>query len=186
MGRMLSLPSGILSWRFSRWVLSAPISTSVFSVPNSPWLLTAPRINPKHLSMALHELSYRPHLLPSLPLAHTPVLIASCLPPKLIHHQDLCTGCSLCLELSSSDLYMAASFLHLEPQQHCYSSERFPWPSEPSCELMSASPQSSPSPEHFLLVCFVVCVCLHFPSLWPSAIIRARPSVWFPTVGLNA
>lgn len=61
-GRVLGLPSGIISWRFSRWAVSVPVGTSVLSAPNSPWFPTFPRINPK----------LRIHLLPSLPPAHAP------------------------------------------------------------------------------------------------------------------
>lgn len=71
-GSTLGLPSGILTWRFSRWAVSAPLGTSVQSPPNSSCLPTAPRMNPKLLTMALRNPSRRPHLLPSLPLARGP------------------------------------------------------------------------------------------------------------------
>lgn len=82
-GSALGLPSGILSWRFSRWAVSARLGTSVLSPPNSSCLPTAPRMNPKLLTMALHDPSHRPHLLPSLPLAHgPPATLAPAFPPS--------------------------------------------------------------------------------------------------------
>lgn len=133
--------------------------------------------------MALHDPSCQPHLLPSLPLAHTPpAMLAFCLPSKLIRPQDLCTGCSRCLELSSPNLHIAASFLHLEPQQQCHSSERFP---QPQNHPVSSCLHLHGLLNHLNISCLCVllslCVC-PVPPCDSQHSYQQGPSAWFPTV----